>query len=54
MTEDLDLSEYTKNIPLKRVGDASEVAYAIKFLANERASYITGHTLEINGGLWMI
>jgi 3-oxoacyl-[acyl-carrier protein] reductase len=53
MTENLDLSEYTKNIPLKRVGEACEVAFAMKFLADDRASYITGHTLEINGGMWM-
>ncbi len=40
-------------IPLKRFGDAKEVAYAVAFLASEEASYITGHTLEVDGGLVM-
>ncbi len=40
-------------IPLKRFGSAQEVAYAVAFLASEEASYITGHTLEVDGGLVM-
>ena len=38
-------------IPLGRVGDASEVAEAVAFLASPAASYITGHVLRVNGGL---
>ena len=38
-------------IPLGRIGEASEVAEAILFLASDRASYITGHTLVIDGGV---
>ncbi|NPA95854.1 MAG: 3-oxoacyl-[acyl-carrier-protein] reductase [Thermodesulfobacteria bacterium] len=38
-------------IPLGRMGQAHEVAAAVSFLASEDASYITGHTLHVNGGL---
>jgi 3-oxoacyl-[acyl-carrier protein] reductase len=42
-----------KYIPLGRVGTDVEVAYAVAFLASEEASYITGHTLDVNGGMYM-
>lgn len=40
-------------IPLGYAGDPEDIAYAAAFLASEQARYITGHTLDINGGLWM-
>ena len=40
-------------IPLGRMGQDKEVAAAIVFLASEEASYITGHVLDVNGGLYM-
>ncbi len=40
-------------IPLKRMGSAADVAAAVKFLASEEASYITGHVLNVNGGMYM-
>jgi 3-oxoacyl-[acyl-carrier protein] reductase len=40
-------------IPLARRGTAQDVAKAVKFLASEDASYITGHTLDVNGGMFM-
>lgn len=49
-----EITETWKNqIPLKRFGQAAEVAYAVAFLASEEAAYITGHTLEVDGGLVM-
>jgi 3-oxoacyl-[acyl-carrier protein] reductase len=42
-----------KNIPLGRVGSPEDVANAVCFLASEDASYITGHVLNVNGGLLM-
>lgn len=50
----LDVVEvWQKQIPLKRFGDVKEVAYAVAFLASEQAAYITGHTLEVDGGIVM-
>jgi len=42
-----------KTIPLGRVGSPNDVASAVTFLASEEASYITGHVLNVNGGLLM-
>jgi len=42
-----------KMIPLGRVGTAADVASAVCFLASEEASYITGHVLNVNGGMLM-
>jgi 3-oxoacyl-[acyl-carrier protein] reductase len=41
------------NIPLKRIGRPEDVAAAVRFLASEEASYITGHVLDVNGGIYM-
>jgi 3-oxoacyl-[acyl-carrier protein] reductase len=41
-------------IPAGRLGTATEVAAAAVFLASDEASYITGHTLNVNGGMVMI
>ena len=40
-------------IPLKRMGTAEDVAAAVVFLASESAGYITGHVLDVNGGMRM-
>jgi 3-oxoacyl-[acyl-carrier protein] reductase len=45
--------EYEKNIPLKRFGEAKEVAEAVAFLLSDHSSYITGEILKVNGGLYM-
>lgn len=42
-----------KMIPLGRVGTADDVARAVRFLASEESSYITGHVLNVNGGMLM-
>ncbi len=41
------------SIPLGRLGDVKEIAYAVSYLASERAAYITGETLHVNGGMFM-
>jgi 3-oxoacyl-[acyl-carrier protein] reductase len=40
-------------IPLKRLGTPADVAAAVRFLASEEAAYITGHVLNVNGGMYM-
>ena len=44
---------FIKQIPLGRLGDAREIVDAALFLASGMASYITGHTLNVNGGFYM-
>jgi 3-oxoacyl-[acyl-carrier protein] reductase len=44
---------WADQIPLKRFGSPSDVAHAVTFLASDEASYITGHTLMVDGGLVM-
>ncbi len=43
-----------KQIPFKRLGRPEEVAEAVKFLVSERASYITGQTIVVDGGMSMV
>ena len=40
-------------IPLGRMGTDREVAHGVRFLASDEAGYITGHVLNINGGMYM-
>ncbi len=44
---------FIANIPMKRFGEAKEVAEAIAFLLSDHSSYITGETLKVNGGMVM-
>jgi 3-oxoacyl-[acyl-carrier protein] reductase len=41
-------------VPLGRLGSADDVAHAVAFLASPQAGYITGETLHVNGGMYMI
>lgn len=52
MTEHLDENEWKKFIPLNRFGEAKEVAELVAFLASDKAPYITGETIAINGGMY--
>ena len=42
-----------KDIPLKRLGEASDIAEAVNFLASASAAYITGQTIHVNGGMYV-
>jgi len=52
MTNDLNEEEIKKMIPLNRFGLPEEVAEVVGFLASEKASYITGEVISINGGIY--
>lgn len=52
MTADLDEGELSKMVPMKRFGKPEEVADLVGFLASQKASYITGQVVSINGGLY--
>jgi 3-oxoacyl-[acyl-carrier protein] reductase len=56
MTDKLNDSikeQLSKKIPMQRMGTPEEIAHGVLFLASEKSSYITGHTLHINGGMFM-
>lgn len=42
-----------EQIPLGKIGDAEDVAQAVRFLLSDESKYITGHTISVNGGLFM-
>jgi 3-oxoacyl-[acyl-carrier protein] reductase len=44
---------WASKIPLDRLGRPEDVAAAVVFLASDEASYITGHVLAVNGGMYM-
>ena len=52
MTAALDEKELSKLIPMGRFGKAQEVADLVSFLASEKAGYITGEVIHINGGIY--
>ena len=52
MTAELPKDELVKLVPMRRFGTPDEVADAVAFLASDKASYITGNVISINGGLY--
>ncbi|MBO4595103.1 MAG: 3-oxoacyl-ACP reductase FabG [Bacteroidales bacterium] len=52
MVEGLDAEELAKTIPAKRFGKPEEVAELVAFLASDRAAYINGEVISINGGIF--
>ena len=50
---DAQKEQISKNIPVNKMGKAEDIAYAVSFLASDKASYITGETINVNGGLFM-
>ena len=45
--------EISKNIPLKRIGNAEDVANVVEFLSSDKSSYITGQVINVDGGMLM-
>jgi 3-oxoacyl-[acyl-carrier protein] reductase len=46
-------AKITESIPLKRMGKPEDIAAAVRLLASDEAGYITGHVLDVNGGMYM-
>jgi 3-oxoacyl-[acyl-carrier protein] reductase len=51
LTEGIDQQRFIENVPARRAGTADEVAACVRFLASDEASYVTGTTLTVDGGL---
>jgi 3-oxoacyl-[acyl-carrier protein] reductase len=51
--KDEQKTRITQGIPMGRIGSAAEVAAAVRFLASDEASYITGNVIDVNGGMYM-
>jgi 3-oxoacyl-[acyl-carrier protein] reductase len=57
MTQALDDKQrevLLKGIPLQRLGEPQDIAATVLFLASAQGGYITGQTLHVNGGMYMI
>lgn len=52
MTTEMDESQLLPLIPLGRFGKAEEVAHLVSFLASDRAAYLTGEVIHLNGGMY--
>jgi 3-oxoacyl-[acyl-carrier protein] reductase len=52
MTKDMDEKQLSSLVPLRRFGEPEEVAEVVSFLVSEGASYVTGETISVNGGMY--
>ena len=50
MREGFDPAQIAPSMPMKRVGQPEDIAYAVAYLASDEAGYVTGQTLSVNGG----
>jgi 3-oxoacyl-[acyl-carrier protein] reductase len=53
MTQAFPREEMAKTIPLRKLGEAQDVADLVLFLASQESKYITGQTISVNGGIFM-
>ena len=51
---DMVKQELLKRIPMKRLGNPTDIAKTVSFLVSDDASYITGQTIHVNGGMYMV
>ena len=52
MIKKIDTEKFLPLIPMGRIGEPEEIAHVVSFLASDKASYITGEVININGGLY--
>jgi 3-oxoacyl-[acyl-carrier protein] reductase len=52
MTANMDIEKYHQLIPMGRSGEPEEIAHLVSFIASDKASYITGEVININGGIY--
>lgn len=51
MTQEIDPNQIKQMVPMGRIGEPEEVAHVVSFLVSNKASYITGEVININGGI---
>ncbi|MEW2397261.1 SDR family NAD(P)-dependent oxidoreductase [Streptomyces sp. NPDC046862] len=54
LREQFDPDELAPNMPMKRAGRPEDIAHAVAYLASDEASYVTGQTLSVNGGRYLV
>jgi 2-hydroxycyclohexanecarboxyl-CoA dehydrogenase len=54
LREKIDPIEAAKAMPMKRAGQPEDIAHAVAYLASEEAGYVTGQTLSVNGGRYLV